>query len=118
MGTMATRRPSSQVMRQFIPLDKSVDKATAVAGERLTYTMVFSNTGTESAGLPEYGVPVVLQESIPAGTSYITGTAATGNSYSFTPAQPSSFPLTVAVVGQLPNPTRPALSLISNGGWT
>lgn len=46
----------------------------------LTYTLGFTNTGSGAAGHPSNGLPLVIQDSIPAGTEYIAGSAASGNS--------------------------------------
>jgi uncharacterized repeat protein (TIGR01451 family) len=48
-------------------LSKSVDKATAVPGEALTYTIGYENIGTGNA------TAVTVLETVPAHTTYITG---------------------------------------------
>ena len=64
-----------------VTLDKQVDQA--VVGPTLpvtlTYTLEISNTGPVDVGDPNLGIPLVIQDSIPPGTSYIAGTAAIGN---------------------------------------
>ncbi len=42
----------------------------------LTYTLAFSNGGTANVGMPEYGLPLVVQDKVPAGTAYVPGSAA------------------------------------------
>ncbi len=62
-------------------LDKSVN--TAQIGPSLpvtlTYTLAYTNTGPVSAGNPALGVPLVVQDSIPNGTTYVAGSTAAGN---------------------------------------
>jgi len=57
-------------------LAKSVDKATALAGENLTYTVTYANTvaGT-TVGQPDSGLPVRILDSVPANTTFVAGSA-------------------------------------------
>ncbi len=56
-------------------LDKSVNLAETATGETLVYTIPFSNPGTQVVGNPDLGLPLVIQDSIPADTTYVAGTA-------------------------------------------
>lgn len=47
----------------------------ASAGETLNYTMTLTNNETGPIGRPDLGVPLVIRDSIPAGTKYAGGTA-------------------------------------------
>jgi uncharacterized repeat protein (TIGR01451 family) len=47
----------------------------ASPGETLSYTMTFSNDESAPIGRPDLGVPLVIRDSIPAGTKYAGGTA-------------------------------------------
>jgi len=62
-----------------LTLDKTVDEITAGPGDPLLYTIDFSNPGDQTVGDPGIGMPLVVQDRIPAGTTYVGGTAATGN---------------------------------------
>ena len=59
-----------------VTLDKTVDLDSVLAGGSLTYSMSFENTGTDSAGIVDLGVPLVLRDSIPTGSAYAAGSAA------------------------------------------
>ena len=48
-------------------------------GNDITYQIPFTNTGTAAAGRPDYGVPVVISDTIPTGTQYVAGSAAASN---------------------------------------
>lgn len=72
--TMQTEEPDTT-------LDKTVSEpggsiaGRAEAGETLDYTLQVDNTGDISVGLPSLGMPLVLRDSIPTGTSYAAGSA-------------------------------------------
>ena len=71
---------------------KSVDKTVAGVGDILTYTITIPNTGTGSAD------NVVLQDSIPNGTTFIAGSVTVGGV-----TQPSANPATGINLGMIPN---------------
>ncbi len=71
---------------------KSVDKTVAAVGDILTYTITVPNTGTGSAE------NVVLQDSIPNGTTFIAGSVTVGGV-----TQPSANPDTGINLGTIPN---------------
>ncbi|MGD1993025.1 MAG: SdrD B-like domain-containing protein [Anaerolineae bacterium] len=52
-----------------VTLDKS-GNLTVDPGERITYTLEYSNTGDSEAGLPLYSTPLVLSDPIPDNTSF------------------------------------------------
>ncbi len=54
--------------------------ATAVVGNQISYQLEINNGGTSDLGMPEYALPVVIQETIPENTMYASGTAAGGHS--------------------------------------
>jgi uncharacterized repeat protein (TIGR01451 family) len=62
-----------------LDLVKSVDLDSADPGNKLDYTIVFSNDGDQSVGNPDDGVPLVVQDAIPAGTTYVEGSADAAN---------------------------------------
>lgn len=62
-----------------LTLEKDVDKTSANPGETLAYTIQFDNPGSQALGDPGSGMPLVIQDGIPAGTIYVAGTAASGN---------------------------------------
>ena len=41
----------------------------------VTYDMTVTNNGTTPLGMNQYGVPVVISDAIPTGTTYVAGTA-------------------------------------------
>lgn len=47
----------------------------ASAGETLNYTVTLTNNETVPIGAPDLGVPLVIRDSVPAGTRYVGGTA-------------------------------------------
>jgi len=55
-----------------IQLTKTVDKAVAIAGDNLSYTISYQNAETVAAN------NAVISDSIPAGTAYVTGSATAG----------------------------------------
>jgi len=57
-------------------LTKSVDKATAVSGAILTYTIAYQNTGTASA------INFVISDPVPAGATVLSGSITNGGSLS------------------------------------
>ena len=58
-----------------VEMAKSVDLASVLPGTSLVYTVTFTNSGTVSVGMPQEGVPLVVQDSIPSGTFYVAGSA-------------------------------------------
>ncbi|HDR7793732.1 TPA: DUF11 domain-containing protein [Bacillus luti] len=71
---------------------KSVDKTVAGVGDILTYTITVPNTGTGSAD------QVVLQDSIPNGTTFIIGSVTVGGV-----TQPNANPVTGIHLGTIPS---------------
>ena len=73
--------PLAQSVAPSISLDKSNSPAQPVSlPATITYTLAYSNSSTtEAVGQPAYGLPLVIQDSIPSGTEYIAGSAASGN---------------------------------------
>ena len=62
-----------------VTLNKDVDEPVSGAGSNLTYTITYTNTGIVEVGQPDVGMPLVISDSIPAGATYVAGSAATGN---------------------------------------
>jgi len=60
-------------------LTKVVDKSTATGGETLAYTVDYGNNGTEVVGDPDALLPLLVRDTIPPNTTYVGGSAATGN---------------------------------------
>jgi uncharacterized repeat protein (TIGR01451 family) len=52
-----------------VDMTKDANVAQSLPGGTIQYTVNFTNQGTQAVGKPEMGVPVVLQDAIPAGTS-------------------------------------------------
>lgn len=62
-----------------VEMAKSVNLTSILPGTSLVYSITYSNSGTVSIGLPQEGVPLVVQDSIPAGTYYVAGSATNSN---------------------------------------
>ncbi len=64
-----------------VALDKTVSAASVGPSlpATLTYTLTYTNTGSVSVGNPNLGVPLVVQDAIPTGTTYVAGSAAISN---------------------------------------
>ncbi|OSX97964.1 hypothetical protein BTJ45_05451 [Bacillus mycoides] len=74
---------------------KSVNRTVAGVGDTLTYTITVPNTGTGSAE------NVVLQDSIPNGTTFVAGSVTVGGV-----TQPSANPANGINLGTIPNNTQ------------
>lgn len=66
-----------------VEMAKSVDLSSIFPGTTLVYNVTFTNAGTVAVGLPQEGVPLVVQDSIPSGTFYVAGSAT--NNYTLPP---------------------------------
>jgi len=62
-----------------VALAKSADPPATRPGSNIAYTVSFTNSGAASVGRPELGLPLVVQDAIPAGTMYVPGSAAGAN---------------------------------------
>ncbi|MFQ5448202.1 MAG: SdrD B-like domain-containing protein, partial [Saprospiraceae bacterium] len=51
----------------------------AAKGSQITYQLQLNNNSSVALGMPQYGAGIVLQDSIPANTQYVAGSAAAGN---------------------------------------
>ena len=60
-------------------MEKTVNLASAEPGDTLHYTVSYTNAGDIAIGLPEFGLPLSVQDTIPEGTVYIGGSAAVSN---------------------------------------
>ena len=60
------------VLTPNISLIKTADKIQAIAGEEITYTITYNNTGAGNA------IDVVITDPIPTGATYIAGSASSG----------------------------------------
>jgi uncharacterized repeat protein (TIGR01451 family) len=85
------------------PPEVSLDKTgniTVTAGSQITYTVSLSNAGPNSAGMPSVGMPLVLSDTMPVSTTFITNSTTTsvtilystdhGQTYTTTPPVPAS----------------------------
>jgi uncharacterized repeat protein (TIGR01451 family) len=106
MGT-STAWTNVTCVRPQITVEKTVDLANANAGDSLTYTIYFNNTGTGNAG------HVWVNDTIPQNTTYQSSSVAydsvNGNTYNwhFTNVAPGShsFTITVQVDADAPSGT-------------
>lgn len=80
---------TTAVKHAFVSIGKTVDKANANVGDILTYTLTLNNVGNVAAN------NVVVNDSIPAGTTYVAGSVTSNVAFSGTPA--SGITLTGAI---------------------
>ena len=72
-GTITSTTPE-------VTFSKIADKTTVALGSTITYDLTADNTaGTIAVGDASIGSPLVFHDSIPTGTQYLSGSAATGN---------------------------------------
>ncbi|HEX5690238.1 MAG TPA: hypothetical protein VFX76_09560, partial [Roseiflexaceae bacterium] len=72
--------PALTSRQPTVIMDKRVDQAlVGPMPANLTYTIAYTNSGTVAAGAPVYGIPLVIHDSIPAGTTYVANSAAVAN---------------------------------------
>ena len=62
-----------------VVLAKSAEPARVTPGQALTYTMAFTNTSARAVGHKRFGLPLVISDTIPAGTVYVAGSATSRN---------------------------------------
>ncbi|HVG10269.1 MAG TPA: SdrD B-like domain-containing protein [Thermoanaerobaculia bacterium] len=73
VGELQSVEPSATLGKTVA--DTSPLDGRASAGETLNYTVTLTNNETVPIGRPDLGVPLVIRDSIPAGTKYAGGTA-------------------------------------------
>ncbi len=73
--------PPLQSLEPAFTLSKTVNLASIPASpaSTLNYTISFANTGPVAVGNPSLGLPLVISDAIPTGTSYVAGSATTSN---------------------------------------
>ena len=81
-GDFGTATPAMNSLATELTLDKTVDLDQTVAGGTLSFSMAFANPGSTDVGFPDLGTPLVIRDSIPTGTSYVAGSAASSLSFS------------------------------------
>ena len=62
-----------------VDIAKSAEPATTRAGSNIVYSISYTNSGAVSVGRPDLYLPLVLQDSVPDGTTYVAGSATNGN---------------------------------------
>jgi uncharacterized repeat protein (TIGR01451 family) len=63
----------------LLAIAKSADPTLTRPGSNIAYTVTYTNTGPDPTGRPDIGLPLVVQDSIPAGTLYVAGSATPSN---------------------------------------
>ncbi|HUP59630.1 MAG TPA: SdrD B-like domain-containing protein [Thermoanaerobaculia bacterium] len=58
-----------------LTLTKTDGVATTTTGSTLTYTVSATNTSGANLGAPDLGVPLIIKDAIPAGTTFVAGSA-------------------------------------------
>lgn len=66
---------SSGTFGSGLTLTKDDGVTTTTTGSTLTWTVTSANRAGTPLGAPDLGVPLVVRESIPAGTTFVTGSA-------------------------------------------
>ncbi|MBA4386563.1 MAG: hypothetical protein C0404_01200 [Verrucomicrobia bacterium] len=62
-----------------VEMDKTVSAAVSWPGSNLLYRISFTNSGTVAVGDITLNMPLVVQDSIPTGTTYVAGSATNSN---------------------------------------
>ena len=62
-----------------VTLNKSASLAVGDPGQTNLYSIAFTNAGTQPLGAPELGLPLVIQDHVPTGVTYVAGSAASSN---------------------------------------
>ncbi len=62
-----------------VAIVKAADPRMTRAGSNIAYTVTYTNTGTTAVGRPDLGLPLVVQDEIPPGTTYVAGSATANN---------------------------------------
>ncbi len=107
--------PSS--LAPIVTFSKDVDKTnlSGAALDTLTYTLSLANSGSKSIGDPQLGIPLVIQDSIPAGTTYLAGSAAANNTL---PSGVSAYTILYSTDnGTSWTTTEPAPASVTNIRW-
>lgn len=73
VGSLVSREPNASLTKTVA--DTSPLDGRASAGETLNFSMTIANDESAPLGRPDLGVPLVIRDSIPAGTKYAGGTA-------------------------------------------
>ena len=63
----------------LLAIAKSADPLVTRPGSNIAYRVTYTNSGPDPTGRPEIGLPVVIQDAIPAGTRYVAGSATPSN---------------------------------------
>ncbi|MEO0017069.1 MAG: hypothetical protein RLZZ522_352, partial [Verrucomicrobiota bacterium] len=71
VGTVASTPPS-------VTLGKTATSSAAPGGT-VSYTLTTTNTGTTPYGWPAESLPIVMEDAIPSGTTYVLNSATTGS---------------------------------------
>ena len=66
-----------------VELTKEADPLVTEVGSNIVYTVAFTNAGLVSVGHPEIFLPLVVQDAIPDGTVYVSGSASISNELPF-----------------------------------
>jgi uncharacterized repeat protein (TIGR01451 family) len=74
-GDYGTFIPPISTYAPAVTIDKSSSPDVVSLGGQIDYSISFYNGGTTSAGLPLYGMPLAITDSIPPGMVYVAGSA-------------------------------------------
>lgn len=104
----------SVMLAENPPLFDKTGPATVVLGNTINYTLTTTAPATNSFGLPQYGLPVVISDEIPVGTTYVAGSASSGISL---PAGNTATVFYSTDGGLSWTTTEPASNLVTNLQW-
>ncbi|MDD5705997.1 MAG: SdrD B-like domain-containing protein [Kiritimatiellae bacterium] len=98
-----------------VTLDKNASVTTVAAGGSIAYSVAYTNSGVVSAGDPTIGLPLVVQDSVPAGTAYVSGSATAANTL---PSGVSSYTVFYSTDGGVTwTQTEPDAALVTDLQW-
>ncbi len=96
-------------------IDKTANVTSVAAGGTISYTVAYTNSGTAEIGRPGAGVPLVVQDAVPAGTVYVAGSATANNTL---PSGVSSYHVLYSADGGVTwTLTQPAASTVTHIQW-
>jgi uncharacterized repeat protein (TIGR01451 family) len=55
-----------------VTIDKTATPSAILPGNNITYNIPFANTGSANAGMPLYNMPLVISDTVPAGTTFVS----------------------------------------------
>ena len=100
----------------LVLVDKTASVSAVYPGDSISYSVAYTNSSPNvSAGNRDAGLPLVVQDSIPEGSTYVADSASAGNTL---PAGVSSYTILYSTDdGATWSTTQPAASLVTDIQW-